>query len=264
MKNIALSLALVGVGFLGGYLLRDAAPVDAQAGAWTPSLQGDANGDGALTLTDPVLLLNFLFAGGAAPAPLPPAPPQDRQLLPKTGQKRCWSGIRGDNQDPCPEPGEPDHGQDAYVSAGFDHDFELVKGDENDPKTWITIDHTMGFMWQYTDDVQRRNWTDSLKYTEDLELGGFTDWRMPNLFELFTILNIGAVNPDTGQAFRTMVYQDFYSLKTSAYWTSSTCIYDPSRAYSVQFQRGLVGCPDKGGQGQGSTRLLTLAVRAME
>ena len=53
-------------------------------------------------------------------------------------------------------------------------------------------------------------------------------------------------------------------MKLNQYWTSSTCIYDPSRAYSVQFQRGLVGCPDKGGQGQGSTRLHTLAVRALD
>ena len=48
-----------------------------------------------------------------------------------SGQKRCWSGTRGELQTPCPGPGEPDHGQDSSFNAGFDHDFEL---DED----WIT------------------------------------------------------------------------------------------------------------------------------
>ena len=36
---------------------------------------GDVNGDGQLNLTDPVLLLNFLFLGGPAPIACPACPP---------------------------------------------------------------------------------------------------------------------------------------------------------------------------------------------
>ena len=39
--------------------------------SWTPDyLCGDANGDGSVTITDVVFLINYIFMGGAAPQPL--------------------------------------------------------------------------------------------------------------------------------------------------------------------------------------------------
>ena len=40
-----------------------------------------------------------------------------------------------------------------------------------------------GLMWQQSDDAIPRTWEDALVYCEDLSLGGFDDWRLPNVTE---------------------------------------------------------------------------------
>lgn len=255
MKRLLLALCLLSIGFLGGYLCRDGSIPAARANErskWTPEFNGDVDGNGDLDITDAIYILDFCFRGGPPPVRLATV----RRGLPVTGQIHCWSGTRGELQDPCPEPGMDDYGQDAnYPDVGFPHEFELVKPDEKDPLTWYTIDHGTGLMWQYRDD-ERLNWRDALRHIENLELGGFDDWRMPNIQELFSIVDVSVHQP--------AVDRDFFFVRSANYWSSSTCVYDASRAYAVRFNYGLVNCPDKGGQGQSAFRLYSLAVRSME
>ncbi len=50
-------------------------------------------------------------------------------------------------------------------------------------------DLATGLMWQQADDGSARNWQDALAYAENLELGDYTDWRLPNAKELQTIVD---------------------------------------------------------------------------
>lgn len=50
-------------------------------------------------------------------------------------------------------------------------------------------DNATGLMWQQADDGTTRDWENSLLYAEDLTLGGYSDWRMPNAKELHSILD---------------------------------------------------------------------------
>ena len=50
-------------------------------------------------------------------------------------------------------------------------------------------DLATGLMWQKSDDGVMRNWEEALAYAEDLELGGFEDWRLPNAKELQSIVD---------------------------------------------------------------------------
>lgn len=50
-------------------------------------------------------------------------------------------------------------------------------------------DLATGLMWQKSDDGERRDWEESLLYAENLELGGYDDWRLPNIKELQSIVD---------------------------------------------------------------------------
>ena len=260
MKH-GLLISLLLVSFVAGYCVRDfpsrvssvaaqEAEVPEKFVPWNPSLRGDANGDGRLNMADGIFILNYCFRGGASPGLLPVGG------LPATTQKFCWSGTQGELQDPCPSPGEDDYGQDLNFKAGIPRSFELVKEDEEDPATWYTIDHATGLMWQYRTDPERKNWRDALKSVETLELGGFTDWRMPNIFELFSILDVSTQQP--------AVNKEFFNVLATVYWSSTTCIFDTSRAYTVRFNNGYVNCSDKGGQGFGGNKIFSVFVRNVD
>ena len=48
-------------------------------------------------------------------------------------------------------------------------------------------DNVTGLMWQQEDDDVRRDWEDALVYCEELDLAGYTDWRLPDGGELRSI-----------------------------------------------------------------------------
>lgn len=52
-------------------------------------------------------------------------------------------------------------------------------------------DKSTNLMWQSADDGVRRNWQDSLAYAENAEIAGYSDWRMPNIKELQSIVKYG-------------------------------------------------------------------------
>ena len=252
MKGKTFRVLLLGLVFSGGYVARDWRSALAVGEAWTPDLRGDVNSDGELNISDVVFLLNFMFSGGEQPA----AVSGGRGGLLQTTQTLCYSGTRGQVQTPCPGPGQDDHGQDPQFTKGFLHDYEVMRPDPEDDKTWYTIDYATGLMWQYKSDNVIANWRDALKHIEGIEFAGFDDWRMPNVNELHSIVDISTWNP--------AIDRDVFFLFPLGYWSSSTCIQDASRAWIVRFQNGVVTCLDKGGQGQDAFKLRTLAVRDLE
>ncbi len=50
-------------------------------------------------------------------------------------------------------------------------------------------DLATGLMWQQSDDSTGRNWQEALEYAETLTLAGETDWRLPNVHELQSIVD---------------------------------------------------------------------------
>jgi len=74
---------------------------------------------------------------------------------------------------------------------------------------------------------------DALDQVNANALGGYTDWRIPNYFELPSILNLG----NCGSAIDTTV---FPSTPSSYHWTSSTHPCNSASAFSVSFNSGHV------------------------
>lgn len=74
--------------------------------------------------------------------------------------------------------------------------FRMVRGnpdygknDFEDHSNGTISDHATALMWQQSDDGQMRDWESALSYAENLELGGYDNWRLPNAKELQSILD---------------------------------------------------------------------------
>jgi uncharacterized protein DUF1566 len=79
---------------------------------------------------------------------------------------------------------------------------------------------------------------------------GHTDWRLPNVKELQSIVNYGAFNPAVSPEFNTGCAASCTVLACSctaaeSYWSSSTVAANPAIAWNVDFVNGFVILNDK-------------------
>lgn len=63
-----------------------------------------------------------------------------------------------------------------------------------DNKNGTITDTKTGLMWVSKDNGVPINWPDAKKYCENLNVGGYSDWRMPTLTELATLYNPNKIN----------------------------------------------------------------------
>ena len=183
---------------------------------------------------------------------------------PDTGQTKCYNNS---NEIDCPAPGQRFYGQDAqykgyrsYTKLGY-NGAELP-GNATIEDGWImTRDNITGLIWEIkTDDGSIHDqdntftWCDTNPETNggdqgtcsdpsaenDTEafiaklnqdnFGGFSDWRMPTVKELSTLINLGAENNAPA------VDPDFFPDTISDnYWSATTVTYDSSAAWYVCF-----------------------------
>jgi hypothetical protein len=61
-------------------------------------------------------------------------------------------------------------------------------------------DHATGLMWQQADSGSGMDWRQALAYAENLELGGYRDWRLPNAKELQSLVDYSRSPATTGSA----------------------------------------------------------------
>ncbi|MGK5095266.1 DUF1566 domain-containing protein [Deltaproteobacteria bacterium TL4] len=95
-------------------------------------------------------------------------------------------------------------------------------------------DSKTGLMWQQVDDGTTRTWEQALQYCESLELAGYTDWKLPNIKELQSIVDYSRSNPSI-----RLLY--FPNTKSSSYWSSTVVAYNSDSAGIVVFDKGAVG-----------------------
>ncbi|MCD8569591.1 MAG: DUF1566 domain-containing protein, partial [Geovibrio sp.] len=113
----------------------------------------------------------------------------------------------------------------------------------------IVTDTLHGLMWQDDEEsaTDARNWTGAISYCEASELGGYNDWRLPNVTELNSIADYTAYNPAVSSVFQNTTVE--VSGSNVHYWTSTSDAYDLSSAWTVSFDYGIVGSSSKSGNG---------------
>lgn len=85
----------------------------------------------------------------------------------------------------------------------------------------IVFDRTTGLCWVGDgdgggcNDGNRLTWVDGIAFAAALDFAEYTDWRVPNIFELQSLLNAGLFDP-------AIVEPPFSNTKSDKYWSSTT------------------------------------------
>ncbi len=185
---------------------------------------------------------------------------------PDTGQDKCYTNNSEMND--CPSEGRDFYGQDAnyqgprgYTKLGMNG--VILPANATAEDGWLmTRDNVTGLVWEVkTTDESIHNgskkffWCDRNDETNgghegtcsDIEdvldteafitklneenFGGFSDWRMPTVKELATIVDLGAdaAEPAIDSTF-------FPNTLEEEYWSATTAADEPSEAWFVNFQ----------------------------
>jgi len=102
----------------------------------------------------------------------------------------------------------------------------------------IVTDSITGLHWQDDAVGSAMIWTRAIDYCENLTLDTYSDWRLPNLKELTSIMNDTKVSPSID----TSVFQ--YTV-SDIYWSSTTYSGNSSYAWLVRFVDGYQSYYDK-------------------
>ena len=164
--------------------------------------------------------------------------------LPATGQTTCWDSSR--NVIPC---------------AGTGQDGELRKGAPLayvDNGNGTVTDLNTGLVWEKLSDDGTVHDKDNLYTWADaftahvatlngMSFAGHSDWRLPNVRELQSIVNYQNVNPavSSASAFNTNCAPGCPATTCSCtasgdYWSSTSSVSDPWNAWYVRFSYGRV------------------------
>ena len=93
-------------------------------------------------------------------------------------------------------------------------------------------DEATGLMWQQKSPPPL-NWEDSIKYCSKMTLVGYTDWRMPTIQELKSIVDYNRFNPAINTTY-------FPNTALSFYWSSTVGANYTFVAWGVFFDYGFV------------------------
>ena len=88
-------------------------------------------------------------------------------------------------------------------------------------------DTSTGLMWQQAVS-SNKTWEQALAYCEGLDLGGYTDWRLPSVRELRSLVDTSRFNP----AINTSYFPD---TAASWFWSRTTNSYNTNDAWIVNF-----------------------------
>ena len=99
----------------------------------------------------------------------------------------------------------------------------------------MVTDNKTGLTWQQSEGPEL-NWSDAKDYCTDLELNTMTDWRLPTVKELLTLVDLSKTNPSIDTSVNG------FPGTTSTYFWSATPVAGapgaPSYAWRVNFSNG--------------------------
>lgn len=108
----------------------------------------------------------------------------------------------------------------------------------------VVIDRATGLMWAADGAVKgcaynaSLTWALALQYIDDFEFAGFSDWRVPNIRELSSIVDYVKFSPSIKEP-------PFANTYNGVYWSSTTDFYNLSNALGVDFGNFAVAGHDK-------------------
>ena len=123
----------------------------------------------------------------------------------------------------------------SFVRGNVDYGIN----DFTDANDSTIVDNATGLMWPKYDNGSGLDWEEALKYSENLNLAGYSDWRLPNAKELQSIVDYSRSPSTTNSAaidplFNcTQITNEAGELDYACYWTSTTHVNWSSMAGSA-------------------------------
>jgi hypothetical protein len=146
--------------------------------------------------------------------------------LPRTGQTICYD--TSGSVIPCPGTG-----QDGEIQAGVA--WPGPRFTDNGDGT-IT-DNLTGLMWTANANHSQKTWQQALDYCNGLTFASYSDWRLSNISELESLIN---ANKDSSITWLNSY--GFTNVQSTYYWSSTTYIVNPTRAWLTTMVHGDMGC----------------------
>ena len=142
-------------------------------------------------------------------------------------------------------------GDDGYYRRGTAFSYQTSNPAGNGEI--VTTDNVTGLMWASDGAASgcynggTRTWNEAIDWAEGLTFAGYSDWRLPNIRELHSLVSFGTDDPAINPTY-------FPNIKSSYYWSGSTFVGNITVAWNVSFVSSVVGYGYKTG---------TLYVRAV-
>ncbi|GAG66544.1 unnamed protein product [marine sediment metagenome] len=115
---------------------------------------------------------------------------------------------------------------------------KTIEGDK------VVIDNATGLMWAADrfaagcGDGDTDYWSDAILVGNALDFAGNTDWRLPNINELVSIINWNKYDPALDEP-------PFISTQSLNYWSSTVDKNDTCYALVINFRNGFISNEDK-------------------
>ncbi len=100
---------------------------------------------------------------------------------------------------------------------------------------YTVTDKKTRLVWQKSDDDSKRSWSDAVSYCDQLVLGGKSDWRLPRIDELRTLIDYTRFLPAIDPSFQGHTNADYWTI------TELTTPIPMGYKWIVDFQSGSDG-----------------------
>jgi len=82
----------------------------------------------------------------------------------------------------------------------------------------VVLDTKTNLIWQDNNESKTltKTWSDAITYCEGLELGGYSDWHLPNFNELHSLPDRSKFNPALSSVFTNVVIDGYWSSTSTA------------------------------------------------
>ena len=146
-----------------------------------------------------------------------------------TGQTQCYSRT---GEITCPAEGEDYYGQDAtYAAKGacLEKSFTPATfgGEE------VVIDNNTGIMWQKYASSEEYTHYQAVSYCADLEYAGYSDWRLPNVVELYSIMDFGEFFMGYGR--QVAIDTDYFPAFTDPFYRMWSSVSNPNSSAQARY-----------------------------
>ncbi len=146
-------------------------------------------------------------------------PTEGSYTIVDTGQDRCFGNRE---EIAYPARGHAFYGQDAQ--------YKINPPSYRNNGDGTVTDLNTGLIWQKTPDFKKRTAREAADYARSLNLGGYNDWRVPTIKELFSIADFKG-NMHTRTPYLDTRYFDFQYPDTSEGWRMMDAQYRSSTRY---------------------------------